>query len=449
MPDEGGDVPGQRRGEDEDDAAGEGHPREAAEAAAGHQRREEGAPGEREPDRALGHGGERGEEEGAEVADPIEPPLGPVGDDHEGERRRPHQRLERRGELGEEGRVEDAGRVAGDVAVARRSRPEADRPATCTPRPGPKSEVPRDQVEDLRDDGEGRPREDEVYGAEVDDPGAGADGHRGRLLARLRGRGGEEQAEHRGEGTHEGHVGGRLARHQEELRHGPEHQRREEPRPPAEGAGDAPVEEGEARHREEERRQAQRPLGPRGEPRERGEHRPRLGVDAERAHGERLEPEVEHGLRPEPAILCPPGGDPVAAGDHLAGDLAVVRLPGVDQRGAPEEGQVEERRPGHDPGAVPVEETEAATSGRDDQEEGERHDDGGGPDAEPAGDREAEGDEEEDQRPARRGCFAVSRPGFVASQRTWRFPPITRLSPSCGPWTGRRAWPSQGRWSKP
>jgi hypothetical protein len=83
-----------------------------------------------------------------------------------------------------------------------------------------------------------------------------------------------------------------------------------------------------------------------------GEHLPRLVAHAEQGHEERLQPEVEHGLRPEPAVLRPPERDPVAPREDLARDLAIVGLPRIDQRVTAEARQVEGRDREHEPEAV-------------------------------------------------------------------------------------------------
>ncbi len=82
------------------------------------------------------------------------------------------------------------------------------------------------------------------------------------------------------------------------------------------------------------------------------EHVVGLVVDAQRGHRHGLHPHVEDRLAPEPPVLSPPEADPVVAGQHLAGDLAVVGLPGIPQRVAAHAGEVEARPRHDDPEAV-------------------------------------------------------------------------------------------------
>ena len=65
-------------------------------------------------------------------------------------------------------------------------------------------------------------------------------------------------------------------------------------------------------------------------------------VGVHRQHARRHQPEVERGLGEEPGGL-PPGMDVVAARDHLARHLAVMRLPRVPEAGGAEPGHVEQR----------------------------------------------------------------------------------------------------------
>ena len=74
---------------------------------------------------------------------------------------------------------------------------------------------------------------------------------------------------------------------------------------------------------------------------------------------ERLDPEVEHGLRVEPAVLRPPRADPVVASQQLARHLAVVRFPRIGQGVAAQHGQVEQHHEHDQPEAVALEQRAA------------------------------------------------------------------------------------------
>ena len=132
------------------------------------------------------------------------------------------------------------------------------------------------------------------------------------------------------------HVGDRLVRDEEELRHRHGHQRCERSRARAKAPPHGFVEHHERREGHQNRRQPERPFDMSGAG-------VRHEVDPQRAHAERLHPEQQYGLRPEPLVLRPPQADPIVAGEDLPGDFAVVGLPRIPQAGRTEEGQVERR----------------------------------------------------------------------------------------------------------
>ena len=157
----------------------------------------------------------------------------------------------------------------------------------------------------------------------------------------------DEQARHgSGEEADEDGIGDRLPRQHHQERRGEQREGGDRRRP----ARDEP-----ARGDEEEDRSQRCDYG------ERQPHAP-FGVDADPAvgavgageqHPRRHEPQIERRLGEEVRGL-PPGMDVVAPRDHLAGGLAVVRLPWVPESGRPEPGNEEQRREGreadHQPG---------------------------------------------------------------------------------------------------
>ncbi len=150
----------------------------------------------------------------------------------------------------------------------------------------------------------------------------------------------DHQAGHRSlEQADEDRVGHGLAREEDEERAGEQ----------GDGAEDRGAAAEQAVRHHENEDGAHRDEGGVGEA-----HAP-LGVDAGPAlgavgvggeHAGRHQPEIERGLAEEPGRL-PPGMDVVAARDHLAGHLAVVRLPGIPEAGGAEPGDEEERGEGY------------------------------------------------------------------------------------------------------